>query len=119
MDTPRACRPRGFHPYSTWLTAITRNTTIRSGGRTRISLSFDGEQARGTFAVADCAFDGDVLQLLAGSHSAKHQAPAAHITAADKLRGKFQALAENGQEKVDVFAGGDTSQQNDFGVAYF
>src|SRR5439155_5248309 len=63
-------------------------------------------------AVAHGAVDRDIAQLAALVGAAEHQPAAAHVPAADELRGKQHARAENSCEKLDVFSGGDAAQQH-------
>jgi hypothetical protein len=55
----------------------------------------------------------DIRELGAGARAAEQQPPAAHVAAADEVGGKSQTLAQHGQERIDVLAGGDAAEQDD------
>src|SRR4029450_8039949 len=51
--------------------------------------------------------------LVRATSPADHQSPAAHVAAPDEVDGKPQTLAQHGQERIDVLAGGDAAEQHD------
>ncbi len=67
--------------------------------------------------MAHRADDGNVVELAAFARAAKQKAPPAHVAASDEVRREEQAGSEYVDEKIHVFAGGDASEQNDFGSA--
>ena len=56
--------------------------------------------------------DGNVVELHATVNATKHQAAAAHISAAGKFGGEEQPLSENLQQRLDVFWRSDAAQQD-------
>ena len=56
--------------------------------------------------------DGNVVELHATVNATKHQAAAAHISAAGKFGGEEQPLSENLQQRLDVFWRGNAAQQD-------
>lgn len=56
--------------------------------------------------------DGNVIELHAALNATKHQASAAHISAAGKFGGEEQPLSENLQQRLDVFGRGNAAQQH-------
>ena len=59
------------------------------------------------------ARDRTVVELDAFRGLAQQQPAAAHVTAADEVGGKLQALAENCEQHVDVLRRGDAAEEDD------
>ena len=57
--------------------------------------------------------DGNVVELHTTLNATKHQAAAAHISAAGKFGREEQPLSENLQQRIDVFWRSDAAQQDD------
>ncbi len=57
---------------------------------------------------------GNVVKLDAAANATEQQAAAAHVTPARKFGREEQALAENCEQRLDIFRGGNAAQQNDF-----
>lgn len=57
--------------------------------------------------------DGNVVELRAALNATKHEAAAAHISAAGEFGREEKPLSENLQQRIDVFWGGDAAQQDD------
>src|SRR5207245_9228768 len=54
-----------------------------------------------------------VGELGAGPRAPEQQPAAAHVAAAHEVGGKPQPLAQDGQQRIDVLAGGDAAEQDD------
>ena len=59
-----------------------------------------------------------VRELHPFARASQQQTTSAHISAADKLRGKRQTLSKNSEQGLNIFWGRDTTQQNDFAIAH-
>src|SRR5215203_4217478 len=60
--------------------------------------------------------EGDVLQLRVLAHGPQQHAAALHVAGARELAREEQPVAEDGEEQVDVLAGGDAPQEHDLGL---
>ena len=56
--------------------------------------------------------NGNVVELHATVNATKHQAAAAHISAAGKFGGEEQPLSENLKQRLDIFWRSDAAQQD-------
>lgn len=63
--------------------------------------------------------DGNVGELLAAARAAKHQATAAHVSASREVGREEEALAENLQQRLDIFWRGDAAKKNNFAAAAY
>ena len=57
--------------------------------------------------------DGNVVELHAALNATKHEAAAAHISAAGKFGREEQPLSKDLQQRIDVFWRSDAAQQDD------
>ena len=58
----------------------------------------------------------NVVEFAIFPDAAQHQAAAAHVAPSDELRGNTQPVAENWCQDVQILAGGETSEENQFAV---
>src|SRR5262245_30885511 len=82
----------------------------RDDARTR------GRKTSGTRAVAYRAHDRRVGELAALLNAPQHQASPTHVAPADEVRGKEDALGEDGGEHVHVLRGRDAAEKDDLRV---
>src|SRR5580658_4730730 len=91
-------------------------------GTTRGDLSHDApcelRQSGGTRAMAHCSSHRNVRELHPFARASQQQTASAHISAADKLRGKHQPLSKNSEQMLNVFRCRDTTQHNDCAIAH-
>lgn len=66
--------------------------------------------------MSDRTGDAHVVELTARVYGAQHQPAAAHVAAPDEMDREHQSIAENGEQQVDVLAGGNASKQHDLAV---
>lgn len=71
---------------------------------------------RRSFAIHNCTRHREVRKFLTIRGATQHQSTTAHVAPTDKVRRKTQSLAKVGQQHVDVFAGGDAAEKNDFAL---
>src|SRR5207302_7223898 len=71
---------------------------------------------RWTLAAANSAHHGNVSQLSLIHRATQQQSTATHVAASDKIAWETQTMLKILQQNVDVLAGGDTAEQNNFAV---
>ena len=77
---------------------------------------FDGSSFGGRWPCLTAPASGTYGSSKPAVDAAEHQSAAAHVAAADEVGREHQALAEDRQQQVDVFAGRDAAEQHDLAV---